>query len=306
MDAIESGIVKIPRVPVSDDSMTGDVPTYRDLWLRVREDLPRKGRADRRRSTASPILPKELEGALRHPVRRLRDESYEAWTEAGSRHAARVHRRLLEHDHQQARLRLDRRLGEDAARRLDASPCRARLPLFSNVEDGRWPDRPNTPPRRLGPARVGRGARSRRSRSRRRRDRRVQAPSTRARFPGRSADDITDEDILREVMNTVGKTGPPRRADPLRRLGLDAHRGLGRQHRHPHPGHPRLRDPAPVRAGRRPGPPPRELRARTPMACSSPSTPRSTASRSASSRPPGTARSCCPRSASTPSSRQSR
>jgi type III restriction enzyme len=27
------------------------------------------------------------------------------------------------------------------------------------------------------------------------------------RFPGRSADDITDEDILREVMNTVGKPG---------------------------------------------------------------------------------------------------
>ncbi len=29
----------------------------------------------------------------------------------------------------------------------------------------------------------------------------------RARFPGRSADDLTDEDLLREVMNTVGKAG---------------------------------------------------------------------------------------------------
>nr|MBA2253626.1 hypothetical protein [Chloroflexota bacterium] len=37
MDAIESGIVKIPRVPVSDDSMTGEGPMYRDLWLRVRD-----------------------------------------------------------------------------------------------------------------------------------------------------------------------------------------------------------------------------------------------------------------------------
>ena len=46
IDAIESGIVKIPRVPVSDDSMTGAGPMYRDLWLRVRDDpnLPRKGR----------------------------------------------------------------------------------------------------------------------------------------------------------------------------------------------------------------------------------------------------------------------
>ena len=37
--AIESGIVKIPRVPVADNAMTGDQPTYRDLWLRIR-DVP--------------------------------------------------------------------------------------------------------------------------------------------------------------------------------------------------------------------------------------------------------------------------
>ena len=39
IDAIEAGIVKVPRVPVADDSMTGEQPTYRDLWLRIREDL---------------------------------------------------------------------------------------------------------------------------------------------------------------------------------------------------------------------------------------------------------------------------
>ena len=44
IDAIESGIVKVPRVPVADDSMTGDQPTYRDLWIRIREHLPKKGR----------------------------------------------------------------------------------------------------------------------------------------------------------------------------------------------------------------------------------------------------------------------
>ena len=44
IDAIEAGIVKVPRVPVADDSMTGEQPTYRDLWLRIREDLPKKGR----------------------------------------------------------------------------------------------------------------------------------------------------------------------------------------------------------------------------------------------------------------------
>src|SRR5205823_228343 len=33
MDAIESGIVKIPRVPIADNAMTGDYPKYRDLWV---------------------------------------------------------------------------------------------------------------------------------------------------------------------------------------------------------------------------------------------------------------------------------
>jgi type III restriction enzyme len=44
IDAIESGIVKVPRVSVADDSMIGEQPTYRDLWLRIREELPKKGR----------------------------------------------------------------------------------------------------------------------------------------------------------------------------------------------------------------------------------------------------------------------
>ncbi|MEJ2647988.1 MAG: site-specific integrase [Sedimentisphaerales bacterium] len=64
IDAIECGIVKVPRVPVSDDSMTGDQPTYRDLWLRIRERLPKKGRK-KEAVTGEPKLPVVLEGALR-------------------------------------------------------------------------------------------------------------------------------------------------------------------------------------------------------------------------------------------------
>ena len=56
IDAIECGIVKVPRVPVSDDSMTGDQPTYRDLWLRIRERLPKKGRK-KEAVTGEPKLP---------------------------------------------------------------------------------------------------------------------------------------------------------------------------------------------------------------------------------------------------------
>ena len=44
VDAIESGVVKVPRVPVGDNTMTGELPTYRNLWVEIREDLPKKGR----------------------------------------------------------------------------------------------------------------------------------------------------------------------------------------------------------------------------------------------------------------------
>src|SRR2546429_5265193 len=56
IDAIESGIVKIPRVPVADDAMIGDFPTFRDLWFRIRDGLPKKGRGTDA-LTGPPILP---------------------------------------------------------------------------------------------------------------------------------------------------------------------------------------------------------------------------------------------------------
>jgi type III restriction enzyme len=64
IDAIESGIVKVPRVPISDDSAIGEQPTYRDLWLRIKDNLPKKGRKTEQ-SGDEPVLPVELEGALR-------------------------------------------------------------------------------------------------------------------------------------------------------------------------------------------------------------------------------------------------
>jgi type III restriction enzyme len=59
IDAIESGVVKVPRVPVRDTSMTGDQPTFRDLWSRIRDDLPKKGRGTQE-VFGEPKLPAEL------------------------------------------------------------------------------------------------------------------------------------------------------------------------------------------------------------------------------------------------------
>ncbi len=77
IDAIESGIVKVPRVPIADDSMSGEGPTYRDLWPRIREDLPKKGRKTDALSGA-PTLPAELQGAI-HSLYGNYQKSYAQW-----------------------------------------------------------------------------------------------------------------------------------------------------------------------------------------------------------------------------------
>src|SRR5262249_8315239 len=77
IDAIESGIVKVPRVPVADDALTGDQPTYRDLWLRIREELPKKGRKTEKIG-GEPKLPLELQGAL-HSLYSNYEKAYRSW-----------------------------------------------------------------------------------------------------------------------------------------------------------------------------------------------------------------------------------
>ncbi len=64
MDAIESGIVKLPRVPVSDNLPAGmDMPMFRDLWPHVSKALPKKGAA--KSGDLSPhTLPIPLQTAL--------------------------------------------------------------------------------------------------------------------------------------------------------------------------------------------------------------------------------------------------
>ena len=64
MDAIECGIVKIPRVPIAANAMTGDYPKYRNLWVDIREGLRdvRRGSEDTHKP---PLLPGLLEGAFK-------------------------------------------------------------------------------------------------------------------------------------------------------------------------------------------------------------------------------------------------
>ena len=63
MDAIECGIVKLPRVPVDDNISTDEMPTFRNLWEHIRKDMPKKGRG--KASNLDPLkIPVTLQTAL--------------------------------------------------------------------------------------------------------------------------------------------------------------------------------------------------------------------------------------------------
>ena len=74
MDAIECGIVKLPRVPVADNSLAADDPIYRDLWKHIGKDLLR---------TKNPLdLPPMLMTAL-HALYSNYEEHYREWEAEG-------------------------------------------------------------------------------------------------------------------------------------------------------------------------------------------------------------------------------
>src|SRR6266536_2431374 len=63
MDAIECGIVKLPRVPVADNIPGTEMPMFRNLWEHIGKKMPKKGRG--KSDTLDPLsLPPQLQTAL--------------------------------------------------------------------------------------------------------------------------------------------------------------------------------------------------------------------------------------------------
>lgn len=208
IDAIESGIVKVPRVPVSDDSMTGDLPTYRDIWPRIREHLPKKGRGTEA-VEEEPKLPVELEGALQSLYANYA-KYYALWEQNTTAlvqgltppvfivvcNNTNVSRMVYNY------IAGWRKTLPDGTIVL----VPGKLPLLTNVEENTWLTRPNTILVDSEQLESGEALS----------DEFKQAASAeidrfkveyKIRFQGRDADALTDEDLLREVMNTVGKPG---------------------------------------------------------------------------------------------------
>ena len=80
MDAIECGIVKLPRVPVDDNISTDDMPKFRNLWDHIRKDMPKKGRG--KASDLDPLkIPVPLQTALQALYGHY-EKTFALWQEA--------------------------------------------------------------------------------------------------------------------------------------------------------------------------------------------------------------------------------
>ena len=82
MDAIECGIVKLPRVPVADNLIERDeMPRYRELWKHIGKKMPKKGRGKGKQ--LDPLsIPLELQTALLALYGHY-EETFKLWEKEG-------------------------------------------------------------------------------------------------------------------------------------------------------------------------------------------------------------------------------
>ena len=212
MDAIECGIVKLPRVPVADNIPGGDMPKYRALWENIRLEMPRAGR--RKAGVLDPLsLPTQLQTALQALYGHY-EKTYKLWRKAGIRvppcfiivcnntstsklvydYVSGFHRQNVEHH----------------ARRDDdsATLVNGHLSLFRNFDE--YGDRYGKPHTLLIDSEQLESGEALN------RDFRTMATPQIEQFRREiiqrtgdrsQAEKLSDEDLLRETMNTVGKEG---------------------------------------------------------------------------------------------------
>ena len=206
MDAIECGIVKLPRVPVAENIPGDEMPMYRDLWENIRKDMPKKGRG-----SGGELDPLKLPTRLQTAIEALYghyEKTFKLWQEQGIRVPPCFI--IVCQNTAISKLVYDfisgfRRPNVDGTSTL----TNGRLALFRNFDEstGNALPRPNTLLIDSEQLEAGDALddnfrnmaadeieRFRREIIERKRD-------------PRAADNITDQELLREVMNTVGKPG---------------------------------------------------------------------------------------------------
>jgi type III restriction enzyme len=205
MDAIECGIVKLPRVPVAENIPGSDMPMFRDLWENIRKDMPKKGRG--KGGELDPLaLPARLQTALEALYGHYK-KTFEAWEAEGIRVPPCFI--IVCNNTATSKLVYDfvsglHRQNDDGSTTLE----NGRLELFRNFDEHGNPlPKPNTLLIDSEQLESGEGLddnfrnvaadeieRFRREIIERTGDR-------------QAAENITEQELLREVMNTVGRLG---------------------------------------------------------------------------------------------------
>jgi type III restriction enzyme len=207
VDAIEAGVVKVPRVPVSDNSLKSAQPIYRELWPHIRELLPKK-RTGKDAEVKDPVLPEALEGALESLYSNY-EKLFRRWEVARTAHSASTPPVFIIVCNNTAVSQLVYQyVGGYDKPGPDGSTVAVpgRFPLFTNVDGERWVPRPNTILVDSAELSSG-GAMSDDFKRLAAREIEDFKRAYRRTHAGKDADALTDGDLLREVMNTVGKPG---------------------------------------------------------------------------------------------------
>ena len=205
MDAIESGIVKLPRVPVADNIPGGDMPKFRNLWEHIGSRMPKKGRG--KASQLDPLsIPVELQTALEVLYGHYA-KTFDLWKRAGIEVPPCFI--VVCNNTSTSKLVYDyisgfERENEDGSTNI----VNGRLELFRNFDEYDNPfDRPRT--LLIDSEQLESGDALDKSF-------RLAAANEIDRFrreiiertgDRQQAENLSDQDLLREVMNTVGKSG---------------------------------------------------------------------------------------------------
>lgn len=206
IDAIECGIVKLPRVPVADNQLKVDTPIYRDLWTHIGKRMPKKGAG--KSGDIDPLsIPNELQTAL-YALYGHYKEVHQEWERVGINVPPVFI--VVCNNTSTSKLICEWISGWDRLN-ADGDPVnqhQGHLELFRNYDEhGNRLARPNTllidsaqleSGEALDPGFRGM-AEAEIEQFRRELRERTGDP--------RAGENITDQELLREVMNTVGKAG---------------------------------------------------------------------------------------------------
>ena len=205
MDAIECGIVKLPRVPIAENIPGQEMPRFRNLWEHIRTKMPKKGRG--KAQDIDPLkLPLDLINALEALYGHYK-KTFELWQASGIRVPPCFI--VVCNNTATSKLVYDYISGFDE---IDADgnikPVEGRLELFRNSDPNgeRYP-RPRT--LLIDSEQLESGEALDKNFREMASDEidRYRKEIIERTGDIRQAESITDQDLLREVMNTVGKEG---------------------------------------------------------------------------------------------------